>query len=65
MAARKSPPVQGTSSALHILDLLQKCNRNSSRSHAVLQIAVRIRSKDGGALKIGKLNMIDLAGSDR
>jgi kinesin family protein 18/19 len=45
-----------------------EANQNSSRSHAVLQIM--IQSKDRTAdvktsLKLGKLSLIDLAGSER
>ncbi|XP_067164738.1 kinesin-like protein KIF19 [Apteryx mantelli] len=40
-------------------------NRTSSRSHAVLQVSVRQRSRRGGAVRLGRLFMIDLAGSER
>ena len=43
-------------------------NRESSRSHAVLQIVIEQRDSAPGveqAVKIGKLSMIDLAGSER
>lgn len=64
------------SSAVHILDLLQKGNKNrttestaanthSSRSHAVLQIVIQKKNSMTDAIKVGKLNMIDLAGSER
>lgn len=43
-------------------------NEESSRSHAILQLAIK-RSSDGSGLKppkpIGKLSFIDLAGSER
>ncbi|XP_066314511.1 kinesin-like protein KIN-8A isoform X1 [Miscanthus floridulus] len=59
-----------------VMELLQKGNKNrtteptrvnetSSRSHAVLQVAVEYRSLDGVNLKVGKLSLIDLAGSER
>jgi len=62
-----------------ILDLLIFGNRNrtceatganetSSRSHAVLQIICEHKDKDAGIeaeLRIGKLSLIDLAGSER
>ena len=63
-----------------IMKLLQKGNRErtqeptaanktSSRSHALLIINVRQTAKSrattSGAVKIGKLYMIDLAGSER
>ena len=43
-------------------------NETSSRSHAVLQIICEYKDKDAGVraeLKIGKLSLIDLAGSER
>jgi len=43
-------------------------NETSSRSHAVLQIIVEYKEKDAGVkaeIKIGKLSLIDLAGSER
>jgi kinesin family protein 18/19 len=43
-------------------------NETSSRSHAVLQIIVEYKEKDSGVkseVKIGKLSLIDLAGSER
>ena len=41
-------------------------NRESSRSHAVLQILVQQKESNGsGEMKIGKLSLIDLAGSER
>ena len=43
-------------------------NETSSRSHAVLQIICEFRDKDSGIkseIKIGKLSLIDLAGSER
>lgn len=62
-----------------ILDLLIFGNRNrtqeatganetSSRSHAVLQVIVEHKDKDSGTeaeIRIGKLSLIDLAGSER
>ena len=42
------------------------CNEVSSRSHAVLQVSVHSKPRFGeGAAKLGKLSMIDLAGSER
>mmetsp|Transcript_22894 Transcript_22894/g.46002 ORF Transcript_22894/g.46002 Transcript_22894/m.46002 type:complete len:906 (+) Transcript_22894:88-2805(+) len=66
-------------SAGRVMDLLQKGNGNrtteptaankvSSRSHAVLQISVESKGKSQGTLdtvQIGKLSLIDLAGSER
>ncbi len=40
-------------------------NRESSRSHAVLQIVVQATDAGGREMKIGKLSMCDLAGSER
>lgn len=43
-------------------------NKTSSRSHAVLQVTVKEQSRIRGIgqqIKIGKLFMIDLAGSER
>ncbi|XP_064378888.1 kinesin-like protein KIF19 isoform X2 [Dromaius novaehollandiae] len=40
-------------------------NRASSRSHAVLQVSVRQRSRRAGAVRRGRLFLIDLAGSER
>jgi len=43
-------------------------NETSSRSHAVLQIIVEYKEKDSGIkseIKLGKLSLIDLAGSER
>ena len=44
-----------------------KVNEVSSRSHAVLQVSVRARNKyeTASPYKLGKLSMIDLAGSER
>lgn len=43
-------------------------NEESSRSHAILQLAIK-RSSDGSEMKparlVGKLSFIDLAGSER
>ena len=66
-------------SSEHILNLLKKGNKNrttestnanetSSRSHAILQIMVSYKNKSSGInyeIKYGKLNLIDLAGSER
>ena len=63
-------------SAMHILELLQKGNKNrttectaanthSSRSHAILQIVIQNKDVMNERIKVGKLNMIDLAGSER
>ena len=43
------------------------CNEVSSRSHAVLQLRVESqpRFEEGGKIRVGKLSMIDLAGSER
>lgn len=71
--------VSGLKSAKEILDLLHQGNRNrtteptcanvvSSRSHAVLQIIVEQRDRTRGEVEqvnVGKLSMIDLAGSER
>lgn len=62
-----------------IMDLLHKGNRNrtteptsanttSSRSHAVLQVVVEVMEKGQGptaTIQVGKLSLIDLAGSER
>lgn len=43
-------------------------NETSSRSHAVLQIICEYKEKDAGVkaeIKVGKLSLIDLAGSER
>ena len=45
-----------------------QANRTSSRSHAILQIGVEYRDRAGGTeseICIGKLSLIDLAGSER
>ena len=66
-------------SSEHILNILKKGNKNrtteatnanetSSRSHAILQIMVSYKNKTTGVnyeIKYGKLNLIDLAGSER
>ena len=69
-----------TNSMNEILTLLKKGNKNrtveetdanktSSRSHAILQIKVSFKEKDNennfSEVKFGKLNLIDLAGSER
>ena len=64
---------------MEVMELLRTGNRNrtqeathaneeSSRSHAVLQVVVEQKDKTADTktlLKIGKLSMIDLAGSER
>lgn len=43
-------------------------NEASSRSHAILQLAIKKPQKDGGGTGfcvVGKLSFIDLAGSER
>lgn len=40
-------------------------NSESSRSHAVLQIVVEQKDRGGDQLRIGKLTLLDLAGSER
>ncbi|KAL1130955.1 hypothetical protein AAG570_012196 [Ranatra chinensis] len=40
-------------------------NAESSRSHAVFQVHVRMVTKSTGQVKLSKLSMIDLAGSER
>lgn len=40
-------------------------NLESSRSHAILQIVVQCREKFGTTASVGKLSLIDLAGSER
>ncbi|EAZ12623.1 hypothetical protein OsJ_02534 [Oryza sativa Japonica Group] len=44
-----------------------RVNETSSRSHAILQVIVEYRSIDGGSIvtRVGKLSLIDLAGSER
>ena len=70
-----------TNSMKEILNLIIKGNKNrtveetdanktSSRSHAILQIKVSFKEKNNGInnnkdIKFGKLNLIDLAGSER
>jgi kinesin family member 18/19 len=77
----KGPTVAGVlevtaSTTEEVMELLTKGNRHrtqeptaankeSSRSHAVLQILVEIKERNGTEMKIGKLSMIDLAGSER
>ncbi|XP_077293947.1 uncharacterized protein LOC143916627 [Arctopsyche grandis] len=62
--------------AQELLDMLDKGNKNrtqhptdanaeSSRSHAVFQVYVKMRTKATNQAKIVKLSMIDLAGSER
>jgi len=66
-------------SATEVMGLLHNGNKNrtqeateanatSSRSHAILQVVVEQRDRNPGpqsSVKIGKLSMIDLAGSER
>lgn len=40
-------------------------NEHSSRSHAIFQIVVEMAEADKKGVKVGKLNLIDLAGSER
>jgi kinesin family member C2/C3 len=40
-------------------------NEHSSRSHSILTIVCRGRNKIDGTVTFGKLNLIDLAGSER
>ena len=70
-----------TNSSKDILKILKKGNKNrtteetdsnktSSRSHAILQIMVSFKEKvnniiNNDKIKYGKLNLIDLAGSER
>ncbi|KAG8077242.1 hypothetical protein GUJ93_ZPchr0007g3476 [Zizania palustris] len=44
-----------------------RVNETSSRSHATLQVIVEYRSMEGGSIvtRVGKLSLIDLAGSER
>ncbi|KAL6842820.1 hypothetical protein ACP4OV_027664 [Aristida adscensionis] len=44
-----------------------RMNETSSRSHAILQVIVEYRTMDGGNIvaRVGKLSLIDLAGSER
>jgi hypothetical protein len=39
-------------------------NEVSSRSHSVIQVVVTQKVKDG-SVRVGKLNLADLAGSER
>ena len=71
--------IAGVSSVEEIMELLHKGNRNrtteptsanitSSRSHAVLQVIVELKEKGQGLtshVQVGKLSLIDLAGSER
>lgn len=63
-------------STADVMQLLERGNRNrtqeataanaeSSRSHAVLQIIVERKQPHGDRMQIGKLSLIDLAGSER
>ncbi|XP_034255843.1 kinesin-like protein KIF18A [Thrips palmi] len=60
----------------HMFKLLENGNRNrsqhptdsnaeSSRSHAVFQVFIKMKTKANGQTKVVKLSMIDLAGSER
>lgn len=40
-------------------------NEHSSRSHAIFQIAIEMAEGPSKSVKVGKLNLIDLAGSER
>lgn len=40
-------------------------NEHSSRSHAIFQISIEMAEEKSKSIKIGKLNLIDLAGSER
>ncbi|KAL3677502.1 hypothetical protein R1sor_027450 [Riccia sorocarpa] len=44
-----------------------RCNETSSRSHAILQVLVEysVQQEIGKVLRVGKLSLIDLAGSER
>ncbi|CAN7041822.1 unnamed protein product [Brassica oleracea var. botrytis] len=45
-----------------------RCNETSSRSHAILQVVVEYKTRDGSMniiSRVGKLSLIDLAGSER
>lgn len=42
-----------------------RLNETSSRSHAILQVMVEYREKDSDVTLVGKLSLIDLAGSER
>lgn len=71
--------VSGLEKVEDIMDLLERGNRNrtteptaanitSSRSHAILQVVVEIMERGQGptaSIQVGKLSLIDLAGSER
>ena len=43
-------------------------NKESSRSHAVMQVFIKIKEKDAGLsteVKVAKMSLIDLAGSEK
>ena len=43
-------------------------NKESSRSHAVLQVFIKLKDKDAGLsteVKVAKMSLIDLAGSEK
>ncbi|XP_044761905.1 kinesin-like protein Klp68D [Coccinella septempunctata] len=40
-------------------------NEHSSRSHAIFQIVIEMAEEHSKSVKVGKLNLIDLAGSER
>lgn len=42
-----------------------KMSELSSRSHAIFVIVVEISEEDGSSYKVGKLNIVDLAGSEK
>ncbi|KAL4704896.1 hypothetical protein ACJJTC_018513, partial [Scirpophaga incertulas] len=68
--------VNNIKTARELLNMLENGNKNrtqhptdaneeSSRSHAVFQVYVKMRYKTSSQLRIVKLSMIDLAGSER
>lgn len=42
-----------------------KMNEHSSRSHAIFSITIEMCNTESSVIKVGKLNLIDLAGSER
>lgn len=42
-----------------------KMNESSSRSHAIFSVKIEMAEMDSNVVKVGKLNLIDLAGSER
>ena len=79
MCVARVSEIGGLERVEEIMDLLHKGNRNrtteptaanvtSSRSHAVLQVVVERTERGQGAtscIQVGKLSLIDLAGSER